>query len=156
MCSVFTQIKTKKFFPLSTGIKEPQAAQRCAPLPWPRWKEPSAGATERWTGRPSSGTPTTTLCPNHVLGRWVGKAISCDKQYNSTSFGSVCASVHSRSVRLCSVRIMQVHVTDKNNSKGFLLYCPKSVVQKMYLSLHQNIQLSMWTDFWAIQQVSLM
>lgn len=61
------------------GIKERRAAQRCALSPWRRWKEPSAGATERSTGRRSSGTPTTTQCLNHGPGRWVAQAISCDE-----------------------------------------------------------------------------
>ncbi len=150
-CKHNVQIQTGKTFYVFTGIKEHRAAQRCALSPWRRWNEPSAGATEKSTGRRSSGTPTTTQCQNHGPGRWVVQAISCDRRYSSTS-----ACVHSSSIRLCSVRRMQVHIT------AFLFLLSQisvllSLSQTAYLrSPTKRIQLDLQTDFWAVQQVSLM
>lgn len=88
-----------------TGIKGRQAAQQSARSPWRRWKELSAGATERSTGRRSSGTHTTTQSLNHGLGRWVMQAISCNKQSNSPST----ASVYLSSMRLFRQRNVSSH-----------------------------------------------
>lgn len=52
-----------------SGIKERQAARQCVPLAWHRWKELLVDVIERSTGRPSSGTPTTILFLNLVLGQ---------------------------------------------------------------------------------------